>query len=345
VSSPKQIPIGTRSGRLTTISEVRLKAGTNGPWSHGVVMCRCDCGAEPVEVRANSLRTGNTTSCGCKRKEANASRTKTFPAGKPFGRLVTIGEVHKDAGGKPCVLVRCDCGRSEPFLIRTSALLRPTRPTRSCGCAHLSDVPIGTTFGHQVTVSLPRSESRDDGKPNEVLVDVRCACGSIRPVLVKNLIQGESMSCGCVKDHFAYRGLSKQYPDLYKCWTNMRERCLNPRNVNYRFYGGKGVTICGEWRDARTGFPAFVAWATGHGYEPGLQIDRIDPDRNYEPGNCRWLTARENILRAGRILDDEDEHRMTALRARTGQSVADIIELALDAFLPPLEGTPADVSF
>jgi hypothetical protein len=72
-----------------------------------------------------------------------------------------------------------------------------------------------------------------------------------------------------------------------------------------------------------------------------LWIDRIDPDADYQPANCRWITARENILRAGRILNDEDENRMTALRTRTGQSVADIAELALDAFLPPLQGTPS----
>ena len=81
-------------------------------------------------------------------------------------------------------------------------------------------------------------------------------------------------------------------------------------------------------------------WAKEQGYEPGLTIDRIDPDADYRPANCRWITARENILRAGRMLHHEDESRMTALRARTGQSVADIAELALDAFLPPLEGTP-----
>ena len=340
MSSPKQIPAGTRFGRLTTIGEVYLKADTSGPWSHGVVMCQCDCGSGAVGVKAGSLRSGNTRSCGCRRNEANARNIKTFPVGTRFWRLVTTGEVHKNADGKPCVLVRCDCGRSEPFPIRTSALLNTTRPTRSCGCAHLSDVPVGTRFGHQVTISLPRSESRDDGKPNEVLVDVRCDCGSDRSVLVKNLLNGDSQSCGCATDHYAYRGLSKQHPALYKCWTNMRERCLNPGNVAYRFYGGKGVTVCGEWRDAVTGFPAFAAWAKGQAYEPGLTIDRIDPDGNYEPANCRWITARENILRAGRILDDEDENRLTALRARTGRSVADITELALNAFLPPLEGTP-----
>jgi hypothetical protein len=167
VRSPKQIPVGTRFGRLTTSSEVYLKPHTSRPWSHGVVTCQCDCGAEPIEVKASSLRSGNTKSCGCQRKEANARGTKTFPVGTRFSRLLTIGEVHKNTDGKPYVLVRCDCGHSEPFLIRTSQLLKTTRPTRSCGCAHLSDVPVGTRFGHQVTIGLPRSESRDDGKPNK----------------------------------------------------------------------------------------------------------------------------------------------------------------------------------
>jgi hypothetical protein len=58
------------------------------------------------------------------------------------------------------------------------------------------------------------------------------------------------------------------------------------------FYGGKGVTVCGEWRDAMTGFPAFVAWAKDQGYEPGLWIDRIDPDTDYQPANCRSLHAK-----------------------------------------------------
>ena len=87
--------------------------------------------------------------------------------------------------------------------------------------------------------------------------------------------------------------------------------------------------------------PEIVAALRAHGYEPGLWIDRIDPDADYHPTNCRWITGRENILRAGRILNDEDENQMTALRTRTGQSVADIVELALDAFLPPLQGTPS----
>ena len=117
----------------------------------------------------------------------------------------------------------------------------------------------------------------------------------------------------------------------------MRERCLNPSNDAYKFYGGKGVTICGEWRDAVTGFPAFVAWAEDQAYELGLTIDRIDPDGNYEPANCRWILSTENTRRAGRLLDgpdaDDIEARLTAYAQQTGKSRNFIIGEALSAYL------------
>lgn len=138
----------------------------------------------PVTVCLVADVCGNFGRAFCSRGECR-SRPGIFrvcftPVWKPEG---TPGRhwVSKGAGGKPCVLVRCDCGRSEPFLIRTAALLNTRRPTRSCGCLHLSDVPVGTRFGHQVTISLPRSENRDDGKPNEVLADVAVTAAANAP--------------------------------------------------------------------------------------------------------------------------------------------------------------------
>ena len=71
----------------------------------------------------------------------------------------------------------------------------------------------------------------------------------------------------------------------------MRQRCFKATHVYYRYYGGRGITICQEWLDS----PArFVAWGINNGYADGLQIDRINNDGNYEPGNCRWVTASVN---------------------------------------------------
>ncbi len=69
----------------------------------------------------------------------------------------------------------------------------------------------------------------------------------------------------------------------------MKGRCLNEDNPNYFNYGGRGIRIYKAWLDIKT----FVDWATNNGYEEGLTIDRINVNGNYEPGNCRWVTMKE----------------------------------------------------
>jgi hypothetical protein len=71
----------------------------------------------------------------------------------------------------------------------------------------------------------------------------------------------------------------------------MHARC-RARTPKNKYWAGKGVTVCQEWRD----FPGFHAWAFTSGYREGLSIDRIDPDKGYEPGNCRWVTVSQNTV-------------------------------------------------
>ncbi len=67
----------------------------------------------------------------------------------------------------------------------------------------------------------------------------------------------------------------------------MKGRCSNPNNPDYRYYGARGITYCEEWES----FEEFFA-DMGH-RPPGTSLDRIDPNGNYEPGNCRWATAKQ----------------------------------------------------
>ena len=70
----------------------------------------------------------------------------------------------------------------------------------------------------------------------------------------------------------------------------MKQRCYNINCEKYHRYGGRGITICDEWLNNSQ---AFVDWSMSHGYADDLTIDRIDNDGNYEPGNCRWATAKQ----------------------------------------------------
>lgn len=114
----------------------------------------------------------------------------------------------------------------------------------------------------------------------------RCECGKEFETHKHAWIK----SCGCrwVK-HGGYVGKDP----LAGVLKQMKQRVTNPNNKDYKYYGAKGVKLCEEWTTLR----GFKKWAYMAGYVPGLTIDRIDPDGDYEPGNCRWVTRKENTRR------------------------------------------------
>lgn len=123
----------------------------------------------------------------------------------------------------------------------------------------------------------------------------KCDCGKIvirRADGLRN--KGHVVSCGCYRDNYNKKSFEENNPRkthgktrtrLYKIYAKMKERCYDPNYPQRELYGGRGIKICDEWLKD---FINFYNWSMENGYADNLSIDRIDPNKDYEPSNCRW---------------------------------------------------------
>lgn len=161
---------------------------------------------------------------------------------------------------------------------------------------------IGRRFGRLVVVAL--SEKR--GNRGQLKFDCVCDCGGRTTVMGEDLRRNKVVSCGCYQKERAKRvnmthggccsGQSKRgYDKLYHTWQGMKDRCFNPSSTEYEKYGGRGITVCDEWKDNYITFRDFML---SIGFDPAKPtkeqtIDRIDVNGNYCPENCRLLSLSE----------------------------------------------------
>jgi hypothetical protein len=135
---------------------------------------------------------------------------------------------------------------------------------------------------------------RAENKGKHVSWKCLCDCGSETVVSSTHLSSGHSKSCGC----FSIEEKSKRKTNLvhgmegtteYRSWRAMKDRCYRKNNKKYHLYGGRGITVCDEWKNSFAEFFKHV----GLKPSPKHTIDRIDNNHGYEVGNVRWATATE----------------------------------------------------
>lgn len=162
---------------------------------------------------------------------------------------------------------------------------------------------------------------RHDVKSKKIRWLCVCDCGIETLVSGTHLITSHTTSCGCHRRkqlNIANTKHGLRKTRLYNIWAHINQRCLNSKNKNYIYYGGRGISICDEWKNS---FEAFNNWALKNGYENHLTIERKNVNGNYSPENCSWATTQEqsvNTRKTHRITFRGEVLNTTQLKERYG---------------------------
>lgn len=145
----------------------------------------------------------------------------------------------------------------------------------------------GERFGRLTVIE---EAGRSNGR--QVLWKCQCDCGKECVVVSQSLRNGTTSSCGCFLREVITKHGKRHHP-LYRVWASIMTRTgvfKGSDEYTKKCYAERGITVCKEWRDP----DVFITWALSHGYSKGLQIDRTDNSRGYEPENCRFVSAKQN---------------------------------------------------
>lgn len=154
---------------------------------------------------------------------------------------------------------------------------------------------IGRKFGRLSVIKRV-----DNNKWGNLCWLCRCSCGQEKIVVGRNLKSGNTQSCGCLqKENRIKHGHSNsnrgKASTTYESWHQMIQRCTNPNRSKYKYYGGRGITVCGRWK-------RFSNFLVDMGEKPtkNHSIDRKNNDGNYCKSNCRWATTKQQARNTSR---------------------------------------------
>lgn len=236
--------------------------------------------------------------------------------GKRFGQLTVIEKAKGNEKSRNARWIcKCDCGNE--CIVRADHL--KSGNTKSCGHDKMKIDLTGQRFGMLTVIEKA-------GSNNGVIWLCQCDCGNMCTVRADNLKSGRTESCGCKANRVRNaEPIGKRIVSIY---AGMHTRCYNPNVDYYKYYGGRGITICDEWL-GKYGCRHFYEWAKKNGYRKDLTIDRIDVNGNYEPSNCRRAdseTQANNKRKSIKLLYDGKEVTMKELSDIIGASKSSIYQ-------------------
>lgn len=213
--------------------------------------------------------------------------------GKKYGNLTVLEIIPGNSRIKPEMKAqarcKCDCGNEKN--IQFSHMKNGN--TSSCGCLRRPFARIGIKLNY-LTILEIFPHHYENGKRIETRVRCCCDCGIEKIYFLYNLREGNTISCGCVgkeksKNASFKHGLSNN--TLYHLWHNVNIRCYTKNSKNFHFWGGRGIS--NYWKNDPKGFIEYIEKELGSKPTPKHSLDRIDNNGNYEPGNLRWATSKE----------------------------------------------------
>lgn len=206
--------------------------------------------------------------------------------GQKYNNLLVLS-YHRKSNGGILWNCKCDCGNNTT----ASSYELTHSKKKSCGClirkCRVSLDFVGYENEDIIVIALSDKKS---GK--EPLWEYKCKhCGKINSSTKGNIKRNQA-TCKCI--HYSRVSESESMigrnTKIYQIWCGMKTRCFNEKDSAYKYYGGRGVTICEEWKN---NFELFYNWSLQNGYEDGLSIERKNVNENYCPENCCWIAKEE----------------------------------------------------